>query len=307
MRVVASLTTMPDKLEKLQHTLDSLLKQTYVLDAIYLSVPAVSRRLGIPYPEMPKNIKSKCTIVKCVDYGPITKILGALFSEANPDTVIITFDDDMIYPPDLVQKLIEHHIENPDIAVGSSGMLLKYDCPFCAITPNENTSLFRVPKFSIGDSGRYVDSIYGYAGALYVRKFFPDKSNLDSFLKYSLLDNNTYMNDDIVISGYLSLNNIKRKIFKNLPNVSYVLFNGERTRKNSEISYNLDNFFQSMNQCIKKCKSVGMYAYTEPMDVSETLFGVSSLIVFCIAVLLVVLYFYYYFDSNTFKNIINIA
>lgn len=305
MRVVASLTTMPDKLNKLPFTLDSLLNQTYKLDAIYLSVPRISKRLGIPYPKIPENVKNKCTIVDCVDYGPITKISGALLSEKDPDTVIITFDDDMIYPSNLVQKLIDLHKKNRDIAIGSSGMLLKYDCPLCAITPNEDTALFRIPKFNIGDDGRYVDSIYGYPGALYIRKFFPEKNNLYSFFKYALLDNDTYMNDDIVISGYLSMNNIKRKIFKNLPSVSYVLSNGERLRNTSEISYNLDNFFQSMNSSIRKCKSVGMYVYTEPMDVSETLIGVSTLIVFCILILLIMLYFYYNFDSTTFGNIIN--
>ena len=54
LRVVASLTTMPQQYDKVIRTLESLHSQTYKLDAIYLSLPEISRRLGTKYPPVPK-------------------------------------------------------------------------------------------------------------------------------------------------------------------------------------------------------------------------------------------------------------
>lgn len=294
-RVVASLTTMPDRYHKVVETLKCLYNQTYKLDAIYLSLPYKSRRLGIDYPDPTSDMKKYATIVRCTDYGPITKIAGGLIEEKKGDTVIITFDDDMIYPENIVEKLVEKHKEYPNYAIGSSGMLLKYKCPMCAITPNEDTWIYRIPKFTVPAEGRKVDSIYGYPGALYVRKFFPSVQSLEeSFFKYALIDHNTYMNDDIVISGYLSLTNVDRMIFPNMPIVGFVL-NGEGTRSRSEheISYDLDKFFQRMNLAIDIIKEQGMYQTTEPIYFSETIVGVAFMAILAILLIIACAVLYY--------------
>ena len=290
MRTIATLTTMPDRYFKIVKTLESLRRQTYKLDAIYLGLPKKSRRLGIEYPPVPSEITKLCTVVTCPDFGPITKIVGGLLQEKDPNTVIITFDDDMIYPETLVQSLVNHHIKYPDSAIGSSGMLLRYNCPMCAITPNEDNFLYRIPKFIVPLEGRRVDSIYGYPGALYVRKFFPVKERLEEdFLNFALINNDMLMNDDIVISGYLSLHNIERRIFPNMPVVSFVLDenSGERVRNNNEISYDLDRFFQRMNRSIDSSKSIGMYSTTEPLDMSETLVGISFIVVLAVLIIII--------------------
>lgn len=300
MRVVASLTTMPDRYFKIINTLKSLQRQTYKLDAIYLSLPDRSRRLNIPYPPVPPEITKLCTVVPCTDFGPITKILGGLLQEEDPDTVIITFDDDMIYPRNIVEALMSHHKTYPNSAIGSSGMLVRYACPMCAITPNENTFMYRIPKFPIPAEGRKVDSIYGYPGALYIRKFFPAKDELEAkFLNYALVDNDMLMNDDIVISGYLSLEKVERRIFRGMPEVSFVLDEetGVRVRNDNEISYDIDKFFQRMTRSIAKAKSIGMYAITEPVDVSETIAGISIIVL--LSIIIVIILMIYIFSSSS--------
>src|SRR5436190_11046762 len=113
-RVVGSLTTMPNQYFKLPGTLNSLHNQTRKLDAIYLGLPKVSRRLGTEYPELPDEIAELCTSVRCKDYGPITKIVPGILMESDPNTVIITFDNDMNYHPDTVAKLLAHHDSYPE-------------------------------------------------------------------------------------------------------------------------------------------------------------------------------------------------
>ena len=56
------------------------------------------------------------------DYGPVTKILGALLQEDDKNTVIITVDDDVIYPETLVEELLYHHYKFPNTALSSSGL-----------------------------------------------------------------------------------------------------------------------------------------------------------------------------------------
>lgn len=295
MRVVATLTTMPDRYNKVVRTIESLRNQSYQLDEIYLGLPKTSRRLKIDYPPATEDMLKICTIVECTDFGPITKLLGGILSEDDPNTIIISFDDDMIYPNTIVESLVNHHKVYPNSAIGSSGMLLTYSCPMCAITPNEDNFLYRISKFSVPDEGRKVDSIYGYPGALYVRKFFPSKDNLEQdFLNYSLIDDDMFMNDDIVISGYLSLQSIDRRIFPNMPPVDFVYDNGVRVRTDNEISYNLDKFFQRMNRSIEKCKSLNMYSTTESVYMSETIIGIIAIVIISIIIMLVLIYFLIY-------------
>ena len=42
-RVVVSLTTMPENVKHLKETLDSLVHQTFLPDAIYISIPEINR------------------------------------------------------------------------------------------------------------------------------------------------------------------------------------------------------------------------------------------------------------------------
>ena len=287
-RVVISTTTLPDQYSKLLKTLQSLHNQSHKPDAIYLSLPSKCRRLGTDYPPIPTEISELCTIVPCTDYGPITKLLGALLMEDDPSTIIISADNDRVYGIRNIEELLYHHEQYPDSAIGSSGMLLKYSCPACAILPNEDNFLYRIPKFSVPPEGRRVDSLYGYPGVLYIRKFFPIKEELeDKFLKYALINDNMLLNDDIVISGYLSLHNIERRIFANMPIVAHVVDDtGVRQRNDTEISYNVDKFFQRMKAAIHTTKSIGMYEITEPLDITETVVGIGAILTISILILI---------------------
>jgi len=270
MRVVGTLTTMPDKYvnsNKLLISLRSLNNQTYKLDKIYLGLPHRCERLNMDYPEISDEIKNLCTIIRCPDYGPITKIVPALLMEDDIETIIISFDDDFQYSKNLVQKLIEKHKLYQNSAIGSSGMLLKNICPNCAIYPNGNSIFYDMSKFKIPKDGRKVDSIYGFPGVLYIRKFFPSKENLyDEFIKYALIDENIRMNDDISISGYLSMKNIERRIFLDLP-ILNISFN----KNSTEISSNIFIFLKKLNLAILTAKSIGMYKNTEDVNDMETI------------------------------------
>src|SRR5665647_1084483 len=124
-RVVATLTTLPDRYDTTVRTLNNLMNQTHKLDNIYLTLPYKAKRLNKLYPEPTQEMKQLATIIRVPeDYGPLCKLYGALVSENDTNTIIISVDDDCIYPDNLVSSLISHSKNHPNAAICGTGALL---------------------------------------------------------------------------------------------------------------------------------------------------------------------------------------
>lgn len=291
MRVVASLTTIPGRYRKLLRTLKSLHAQDYPLDAIYLGIPKNSSRLKRRYPKVPQEITELCTVVRCDrDYGPCTKLTGALLSEKDSDTVIFTFDDDVIYSPNLVSTMLAYHKKYPNSAIGSSGILLKYAFPFYSTVNNCSGNWNTLTGFQVNEDGRLVDALCGFSSILYLRKFFPDVENLyDELLKYPLLDQDVYFNDDIMISAFLSKRNIERRVVPGIPvtNERNVFDPRIDSLDGTEISYDKVVFTQRLRRAINKVKSWGFFSEPQAVSLDETIGGHILIVVILLAVLVV--------------------
>src|SRR5436309_7569062 len=76
-RVIASLSTVPDRIDNLRPTIRSLLKQTRPPDEIVLAIPEFSVREQRPYvvPEYLLRLP-RVRILRCAnDWGPATKFI----------------------------------------------------------------------------------------------------------------------------------------------------------------------------------------------------------------------------------------
>lgn len=195
MRVVASLSTIPSRVSRIGDIIRCLQRQTYPIDQIYLNIPWVSRREGVPYPDLPADLDlTGVKVIRCQDYGPITKLYPTLQYETDPNTIIITFDDDLIYRPDRVETLVKWCKQYPDAAIAGSGYIIgKWYNFFGHIEqPKELTP---------------VSIIEGYSGCAYRRKFF-DYDLID----YSGAPPEAFYHDDVWISGQLSLKGVTRLV-----------------------------------------------------------------------------------------------
>lgn len=315
-RVVGTLTTIPGRYNKLLRTLKSLHKQDRKLDAIYLTIPKICKRLNCEYPEFPDDIKQLCTIVNCDDdYGPCTKILGALLKEQDPNTVIISFDDDIVYSPKLVYSMLKYHNKYPNSALGSTGMLVKYGFPFYSwVTNFGNTkwswNLFT--GFHIPNDGRPVDILYGYCSILYVRNFFPSKDQVyDKLLKYTLMDKDVYLNDDVLLSAYLCNNQIERRLVGNIPKPNETLVKDDQIDKldGNEISYNPITFYSRYRRSVAKVFEWGLLNNYENVGYDETIAGNIIIITFFVALLILSLIFlcllWYFYGAETIPGYFN--
>ncbi len=202
MRVVFSLTTMPDNVEHLRDTLDSLLAQTIRPNAVYINVPRVNNRTGRPYPPQPTWLQSPAyaNIVEWNilerDYGPLTKLVGALLREEDPETIVVTVDDDKIYDKHLLRKLAWNSYNNDNVAFGTCGWVH-------VRAPKPERFIPGYLVWAARGSGRYIDTLQACCGIAYRVGLF--KTSKDPQLE--ILKNpppECYTADDLWISGYLA-------------------------------------------------------------------------------------------------------
>ena len=292
LRVVATFTTLPERYELLEKSIKSIREQSYPVDAIYLAIPMKARRLNKEYPQIPDSISNLCTVLRIdIDYGPITKIYGALVSETNPNTVIISCDDDVIYNPDMIRIMIQHHKTNPHIAICGTGALIGRGLVFLSIVsslrPFRKWNVFT--GFDVGKEGRSIDVVFGVAGVLYLRGFFPNKEQLHSeIFKYCFENEAVFLNDDILISGYLNKQNITRKVFCDIPDV--VCQNSNRT---DALSHGLIKQVRSVNQSINYLMENGFFSTTEVLPLDETIavkIVINIILIIILLVLAILLY-----------------
>ena len=291
-RVVVTCTTLPDRYDHLYKTLKSLQSQTIKIDAIYLSLPYTAKRLNKLYPALPNEIKKLCTVIRSeVDYGPITKLYGALVSETDPDTIIISIDDDNIYDNHLIEVLIEKSKIQNHAAICGTGWLLQHGLLFFSM----KTSIQYMTKFNsfigirVPEKGRKIDVIQGCAGVLYKRGFFPSVDNLyDDLLKYSQ-DEDLFKNDDVLISAYLCKNHIPRYTFKDIP----LTISADATE--DALSFNYGKMFLSFSKALEKCKAYDLFITFEDNEIADSAtFKIVAIILMVILIIIISCLIYFY-------------
>ena len=306
-RVICSCTTMPERYAKLLRTLRTLSVQTVAFDAIYVGIPARSRRLDVAYPPVPVDINMLATIVPLeIDYGPVTKIVAGLTVETDPDTVIITVDDDILYAPTFVETMLAKHRIAPNACIASSGALIAHGFPFYSTHSNCPKAWNGLTSFDVPDTGRAVDIVCGFSGVLYIRKFFPTKELLHAdFLHYALEDDNVLYNDDVFLSGFLARQKITRLIFDGIPMTDIdKVWDPEIDRADTfAISASPLRFLWRFMAAIDTMKKWGFFPEFEPVDSTETIGVRVVLAVISIIVLLVIVGWLLFSEKQLFPDI----
>lgn len=255
-RVVVTLTTLPDRLEKgaVIPCLKSLWNQTRVPDAVYLGLPPVAKRFNKPYPEPSDELLTLCTVVPIEeDFGPVTKILGGLYVESDPDTVVITVDDDNIYHPVFIEKMLKAHLERPEAAIGSAGVIVGQFPGYFAYIRNGIGGKYEAWWHGdVPENGQQMDILCGYAGILYSRKMFPAKSALrEDFLALPLNNSSVFMHDDVFISSYVNSRGFERWVY-NMPEVANPHHHAD------SLSGDMWDFYPKLIKAYKACSDAGM-------------------------------------------------
>lgn len=110
--IVVSLTTHGRRIHTVPFSIESLFLQTRVPDRIvlYLSKEEFSIET-LPF-LLRNQIKRGLEVRFVEDLGPYTKLLPALHEF--PDSIIVTIDDDYMYPVDLIERLSNANAKHPE-------------------------------------------------------------------------------------------------------------------------------------------------------------------------------------------------
>lgn len=201
--VIATLTSIPARMDYLHYTVETILAQDYPADRVVLSIPKHSKRLKGEKYKISKEIQKlvdegKIELLRCEDYGPATKLLGVLKREMgkskDTEPIIITFDDDVMYHSNAINNLLDSDdVENGSVVCRKGAVLYKSDVPW-GYEESLGTCVFLKKKTR-------VDILFGCGGAAYRPSFFDDR------IFEHEVDGAFYV-DDIHISGNLARNGV---------------------------------------------------------------------------------------------------
>ena len=233
-RLVISIKTMPERIQYIQPTLDSLLfHQTVPFDRLYLVLPEQRPSTNSQYviPEFVTNYSHRglLTILRPAhDFGAIDKMIHTLpveyeiYQKQQHSTLlqedqfrILYCDDDMIYDPRFVELLASKSDEYPnDVVALSGGNLTSHFRQIGHSDPHHKSNRHPYLYYWVGgvdsQGDPIVDIVQGFMGVVVRLSFF----HVHEFV--SLAGNASFPEgvrrlDDFVICGYLESRNITRR------------------------------------------------------------------------------------------------
>lgn len=288
-RVIVTMTTIPSRIQSnlVLYTLKSLNAQTLQPDKIYVTIPGISRKTKKSYPST-KHLEDLCTIVKITtDYGPISKIIGGILMETDPNTIMISCDDDIIFPSNYIEKLYTKSLQYPNHVIGARGLNIGRFPGYITIYDDfeSKKSIRYLWTLSTDENNpSSVDIVFGSSGIVYRRGFFPAtwKDAERKFISKVFLHPDIFKNDDILISGYLST--------KNIPRILFTMPKLQRQISSDGLSSFQIPFYMSVAKSIMKSQDWGMFKNRVKMPYDVMIFhsvGCSLLFLVIISILLI--------------------
>ena len=201
--IIASLSTVPERIGNLGPTIRSLLRQTRPPDEIVLAIPEFSIREQRPY-EVPKYISRlpRVRILHCRrDWGPATKFIPIVREElaaGRGDTLIMVVDDDRVYPRDALETYLHYNKQLPDAALCFRGAAMPRNLDW------RDARMIRASELRQPQPAAVITG----CGSYLIQPTFFDESLWD----YSQAPKGAFYMDDIWISGCLTRHGVKRYV-----------------------------------------------------------------------------------------------
>jgi hypothetical protein len=202
-RVIASLTTVPERIGNLGPTIRSLLRQTRPPDEIVLALPEFSIREQRPY-EVPEYVSRlpRLRILHCRrDWGPATKFIPIVREElaaGRGETLLMVVDDDRVYPRDALETYLHYNRQLPDAALCFRGAAMPRNLDW------RDARMIRARELRQPQPAAVITG----CGSYLIQPMFFDESLWD----YSRAPRGAFYMDDIWISGCLARRNVKRYV-----------------------------------------------------------------------------------------------
>ncbi len=211
----------------MHHTRQNTSHSFYIFDYVYIHVPyayTVRPKEPIVVNEIPSWMTDnsvahggRLVVNRCTDFGPSSKLLPMLLladSELPQSSVIVQFDDDIIYRTELVENQIIASLEHPNIIMSLSAWPLsivtedtdRYSKQFPEVLPAKHlvSSIPVNERKYESDWSRY-DFLLGCGGVAYRKQmFFPGRA--DQISSHNQANNYTMPSRTRVLLQYSNSN-----------------------------------------------------------------------------------------------------
>jgi len=124
--ITCTLTSFPDRIDSVQYTIKSLFNQSMKPDRIILWL-AESEFKDVEMPDSIKNLQKRGLEVRFCENYLGYKRYYKLLEEQKDNELIVLFDDDIIFPYYLLERLYDKWQEHPDCVVCERGQVLTFN------------------------------------------------------------------------------------------------------------------------------------------------------------------------------------
>ena len=152
-QLIVSLTSYPPRFARLPIVLESLLTQNHKPHRILLWIAEsdISKLPKRVYSLQKRGIEIRC----CEDFRSYKKIIPCL--KEFPDAVIVTADDDVIYPAGWLEALYRRHVAHPNEIICHRARLMTFDdqgqLALYRLWPNLDRETSSLLTFPVGVGG----------------------------------------------------------------------------------------------------------------------------------------------------------
>lgn len=209
-KIIVSLTSYPKRINEVPYVVCSLFRQTMKPDEVLLnlSIEEFPNREGDLKNDLLRLRQYGLTVNWCHNIGPYKKLIPTL--KKFPNDIVITVDDDVYYPPNLVETLYNGYLDNDNSVICLRARRIAHDC--CQILPYTK---WKVLENSPDPSADILQT--GVGGVLY-----PPDSLFKDVMKEEIFMGFCPMADDIWFWAMAVLANLKTKAISMMNKLDYI-------------------------------------------------------------------------------------
>lgn len=204
-KIIASLTTIPSRIDLIHDTIQSVINQTVPIHSVEINIPHKFKRKNEDYiipgwltdlEKSTKNTKCPVKLFRTRDFGPATKVVPTFLRHRNDKdketTYVWSVDDDFAYPVNMLATLFREFNPNKKTILSHSCANWKIDLDSGECVGHLAGRAECKPQF-----------VEGFASVLYPITFIGDDFE-DYMLK--VIENPFCKNgDDVIISNYFNM------------------------------------------------------------------------------------------------------
>lgn len=194
--VIVSMTTFPGRIGYVHMAIKTLLNQTVKPGKIILWLAKEQFR-GVEIPPQLQELCSYGLEIRCCDEDLLAHKKYYYAMQEFPDNLIVTYDDDIIYPEDSLEKLLKMHRQHPNAIICNRGREIEME--------NDSVAPYRYWKVS----GRVPAGVPTYrvmastgAGTLYPPHCMPEETfDIEKIKMLALTADDLWMKAMSILGG----------------------------------------------------------------------------------------------------------